>query len=139
MAKSKKTVAALAAKAGATLKSVSAVASKAAPSKPAATVAPTARSAIPLSARIVVVATANPKRPGTIAASKFPIYFALRDASKGKGFTVADLVKAFAEKRYPARRAFSALRFDGYRGFVKVLDDAGKSVVPVKPSKVATV
>jgi|SRR5579872_2782012 len=94
------------------------------PAKPVAT----ERKTIPLTARITVVASENPKRPNTIAASKFPIYFALRDAAlkatKGKdgSFSVGDLVKAFAAKSYPARRAFSALRFDSHpkREYIKI-------------------
>ena len=112
----KKSVPALAAKAAKSVKSVSAAPASVAPAPAPAPVVE--RKTIPLTARIVVVASANPKRPNTIAASKFPIYFALRDealkASKGKdgSFAVVDLVKAFAAKGYPARRAFSALRFD---------------------------
>lgn len=78
-----------------------------------APVAPTAeRKAIPLTAKITVVASANPKRPGTKAAAKWPLYVGCK--------TVADLVKVFVAKGYPKRRAFSALRWDSGRGFIKL-------------------
>lgn len=66
----------------------------------------------PLSGRITVLIAYNPKRPGTKAAAKFPLY----EGAK----TVADLIAAFRAAGYPSRRAYSALRFDTARGFVRV-------------------
>ena len=76
-------------------------------------VAPTKeRVSLPLSAKIVVVSTANPKRPGTKAAAKWPLY----EGAK----TVADVVAAFKRAGFAGRRAMSALRWDAARGFVKI-------------------
>lgn len=72
----------------------------------------TERRSFPETARIVVVATANPKRPGTKAHAKWAFY--------AKAKTVGDLVKAFAAAKYPRRRAMSALRWDSGHGFIKV-------------------
>ena len=125
-ADAKANAAALAAKG---VPSVSA-APKADPSAPAtvertATVGPAVpgpdRKTFPLSARIVVIAEANPKRPGTKAAAKFPLYAA------NKAGTVAGLIEAFRAAGYPKRKALSALRWDSGRGFIKIEEEAAKA------------
>jgi hypothetical protein len=66
----------------------------------------------PLNARITLLIAYNPKRPGTIAAAKFPLYNGVS--------TVSELIEAFRKAGYPKRRAYSALRFDSSRGFIKI-------------------
>lgn len=84
-----------------------------------ATVAPSEKKSFPLTARIVVVATANPKRPGTKAAAKWPLYATAASGKKG-GATVADVIAAFVAAKFPRRRALSALRWDSAHGFIKI-------------------
>lgn len=72
------------------------------------------RKTFPLSARIVVIAEANPKRAGSKAAAKFPLYAANKDG------TVAGLIEAFRAAGYPKRKALSALRWDSGHGFIKI-------------------
>ena len=66
----------------------------------------------PLTAKITVVSTACPKRPGTKAAAKWPLYDGVK--------TVADVVAAFKKAGHAGRRAMSALRWDAARGYVKI-------------------
>jgi len=70
----------------------------------------------PDAARIELVATANPKRPGSKAYPKF-FYGELPEAER----TVGGYVAAFLSRKLgPRRRAFSALRWDAGHGFIKI-------------------
>lgn len=66
----------------------------------------------PETAKILVVASENPKRAGSKAHAKWALY-------KGAK-TVADVIAAFAKAKYPRRRAMSALRWDSGHGFIKI-------------------
>ena len=68
--------------------------------------------AFPLTAKIEVVATANPKRPGTKAAEKWGFYKGCK--------TVEDVVKVFAKNDLPRRKAMSAIRWDSEHGHITV-------------------
>lgn len=96
-----------------------------APAKPVAAVAAVAPAkpvafrpaAFPATAALRVVATANPKRPGSKAARAWMAYF---DA-KGKALvTVAAATARFLELGFPARYARSALLWDSRHGFIEV-------------------
>lgn len=65
-----------------------------------------------LNSTITVVATANPKRPGTKAHRKWPLYTGCA--------TVADVIQAFVKAGWPKRRALSALRWDSGHGFIEI-------------------
>lgn len=70
------------------------------------------RKSFPEDARITVIATANPKRPGTKAFTKWGFY--------AKSKTVGQFVAAMIAAKYPRRRAMSALRWDSGHGFIKI-------------------
>ena len=85
---------------------------KATSSVPARTAVVERTPAFPLTAAITVVATANPKRPGTKAAVKWEYY-------KGAK-TVADVVENFKKANLPRRKAMSAIRWDSEHGHITV-------------------
>jgi hypothetical protein len=73
-----------------------------------------------LNSTITVVATANPKRPGTKAHSKWPLY--------GGCKTVADVIAAFLKAGWKKRNALSALRWDSGHGFIEINESAASKV-----------
>lgn len=89
-----------------------AVASVSAAAKSAPVKVAVARVSFPDDAKITVIASANPKRPGTKAHTKWGFY------SKAK--TVGAFVAAMTAAKFPRRRAMSALRWDSGHGFIKI-------------------
>lgn len=84
------------------------------PSTRPATPAPFVRSRLPYpaSGRIVVVATANPKRPGTAARAAFDLYAGVS--------TVAEYGAALLRAGFDKSYLKAALDYDGGKGFVRV-------------------
>ena len=74
----------------------------------------------PDSAVITLKVMANPKRPGTKAAAKWPLYEKAKELSKDGIITVGNVVAAFVAAKYAKRRALSALRWDSGHGFIEI-------------------
>ena len=83
-------------------------------------VAPIKPRTFPDNALIVVVSTTNPKRPGTKAHGKWGLYDEAKKLSKDGTITVGNMIQAFANAKWPKRRALSALRWDSQHGFIEV-------------------
>jgi hypothetical protein len=75
--------------------------------------------------RIKVLVSYNPKKPGSIAAAKFPIYSTVS--------TVRELIEAFKAATFlpansrNAKRARKAINYDASRGYIELIPPTAKA------------